>query len=98
MRDLLEIPNDAMEVVGAYSKVLAEDTRLLKPLSSLPYPRAKIEEALQLALHNARDAEIRRDLERAREALKDFIPNANVPADPDENAKAWYMHRAGRGP
>ena len=98
LRDLLEIPPDAMEVVGAYSKVLTENTRLLKPLSALPYPRTRIEEALEIALRNARDPAIRRNLETARDALKDFIPDELVPADPEENAKAWFMRRAGRRP
>jgi hypothetical protein len=96
LRDLLEIPSDAMEVVGAYSKILAEDLRLLKPLSVLPYPKTRIEEALQVALRSARDPGIRRNLEVALDALKDFIPDTNVPADPDENAKAWFAHRAGK--
>ena len=97
VRDLLEIPSDAMEVVGAYSKVLAEDARLLKPLSALPYPKTRIEEALQIAMRNARDPAILRNLETALDALQDFIPDENVPADREENAKAWFMHRAARG-
>jgi len=98
LRDLIEIPPDAMEVVGAYSKVLAEDARFLKPLSALPYPKTRIEEALQIAMRNAQDPGIRRNLETALDALKDFIPDENVPADPEENAKAWVVHRAGRRP
>ena len=98
LRDLLEIPSDAMEVVGAYSKVLAEDARFLKPLSALPCPKTRIEEALQIAMRNARDPGIRRILETALDALKDFIPDENVPADPNENAKAWFVHRAGQRP
>lgn len=98
VRDLLGIPHDAMEVLGAYGKVLAEDTRFLKPLSALPYPKTRIEEALQIAMQNARDPEIRRSLERALDALKDFIADQNVPADREANARAWFMHRAGRWP
>ena len=98
LRDLLEIPSDAMEVVGAYSKVLAEDARFLKPLSALPYPKTRIEEALKIAMRNARDPAIRQNLEKALDALKDFIPDENVPADPNENAKAWFVHRSGQRP
>ena len=98
VRDMLEIPSDAMEVVGDYSKVLAEDARFLKPLSALPYPKTRIEEALQIAMRNARDPEILRNLETALDALKDFIPDRDVPADPEENTKAWFAHRAGQRP
>jgi hypothetical protein len=98
LRDLLEIPNDAMEVVGAYSAVLAEGRRLLKPLSALPYPKTRIEEALQIAMHNARDPGTLRNLEIALDVLKDFIPDSDVPADPEENTKAWFAHRAGQRP
>jgi hypothetical protein len=98
LRDLLEIPGYAMEVVGAYSKVLAEDPRLLRPLSALPYPKTRIEEALQVAMRNASDPGIRRNLDTALEALKDFIPDRDVPTDPEENAKAWFAHRAGQRP
>lgn len=102
MRDLVEIPHDAMEVIGAFSKVLADDKRLLKPLSALPYPKMRIEEALQVAMTKARDSEVRSevrgDLKKVLDGLRDFIADENVPADSEENAKAWFMHRAGRWP
>jgi len=98
LRDLLEIPSGAMEIVGAYPKLLAEDPRLLKPLSALPYPKTRIEEALKVALRNARDPGIRWSLETGLDALKDFIPDKDVPADPGENARAWFAHRAGQRP
>lgn len=96
VRDLFEIPSDAMEVIGAYSKVLAEDARPLKPLSTLPYPKTKIEEALQIALQNARDPEILQTLESVRDALRYFIPDENIPTDPEEYLKTWVMRLARR--
>ncbi len=98
LQDALEIPHEAMQVVGAYATVLADDRRFLKPLSTLPYPKASIEQALQTAMRHARDPETRRDLQSALSALQDFIADDKVPADPEENAKAWLMHRPGRWP
>lgn len=98
LQDALEIPHDAMEVVGAYAAVLADDTRLLKPLSALPRSRARIEEALQTAMRHAHDPETLRDLQQALDALQDFIADDKVPADPEENAKAWLLRRAGQWP
>jgi hypothetical protein len=76
-----------MEVVGAYHRVLAEYPRLLRPVSILPYPKTKIEEALQIATRSARDPEVLRWLDVALQALQDFIPDEDVPADRIENMR-----------
>jgi hypothetical protein len=90
LRDLLKLPDDVMQIIGEYGKVLAKDQRLVRPISLLPYPKDIIKKAIETALQYAEDREIRRHLHAVLFALDDFVPDEKVPDDPEENFKAWW--------
>lgn len=98
LRDMVQIPDDAMQIIGEYGKTLAEDQRLLHPISLLPYPKDTIKKAIETALKCAEDREMRQHLHVVLFALDDFVPDEKVPQDPEENTKAWWVHRSRQGP
>lgn len=96
LHDIVTIPSDAMQIIGEYGQVVAEDKRLLKPFSILPYPKETIKQAIETALQYTQDPEIRQHLHTLLDVLCDFVPDEKVPQDREENVKAWLMNRAGR--
>jgi len=103
LRDAVAIPHEEMDIIGDYGKILEnlpakESSKLLHPLSLLPDPKDKIEKALKRALGIAQDKEIRSHLETALIALGDFIPDDEVPEDPEENMKVWLSRKDWKNP
>lgn len=98
--DLAAIPRDVMDIIGDYGRVLenlGSKGRLLQlnppgspkafsgvPVSLLPHPKEKIENALKTALEIAKDQEMRSSLKHVLIALKLFIPDGEIPKDPVE--------------
>lgn len=84
LKDAVTIPSDAMDIIGDYGKVLEdlpkfeESGSFFHPISKLPYPKEKIEGALETALKVAKDEKIVEHLKVARTALKTFIPDDEV--------------------
>ncbi len=94
LQDFLAFPEEVADIIGEYGNLLDEMGReksgkLLRPISSLPYPKEKIEKALKTGLGVAKDETLRNLLETALVNLEDFIPDDEVPEDPDENLRAW---------
>lgn len=94
LQDFLAFPDEISDIVGEYGNLLDEMIReksgkLLRPLSELPNPKEDIEKAHKTALEIAKDETLKNQLERALIYLEDFIPDDEVPEDPDENLKSW---------
>jgi len=103
LQDVLAIPEEAMDIIGEYGNLLDEmgrekSRKLLRPMSSLPYPRKKIEKALKTALEIAKDETLRNQLEIVLVCLEDFIPDDEVLEDPDENFKSWVSRKDWKNP
>lgn len=96
LHDIVTIPHDAMQIIGEYGKVLADNPRLLRPISLLPYPKDTIKQAIETALKQAQDPDMRESLQVALEALHDFVPDEKVPQNCEEDVKAWLLHRTSR--
>lgn len=84
-----------MKIIGDYGGLLGtgEDSRMLLPLSMLPYPKAKIEHALKTGLKLAKTEAMRDSLESVLLRLDDFVPDAEVPRARDENVREWFRHK-----
>jgi len=98
-----ELPDDVNDIIGAYGKLLDEveqekGATLLQPLSRLPYPKTKIEKALKSALEIAKYKTMKKLLKMVLARLEDFIPDAEVPKDPDENFKSWLSKKDWKNP
>lgn len=98
--DLARLSSDDTEVFGHYGRVLEKAYEAGGPLfpeSKLPYPKGRIRCSLLNALATIRDEEARSGFQKALLALDDFIPDAEVPSDPERNATEWLQRRAARG-
>ena len=83
LRDVLEIPSDAMEIIGVYAKVVAEqfakrienpcDSNQFIPVSMLPYSKKAINQAIETALQHAKDPEMHQSLLRMKLVLDYFV-------------------------
>ena len=100
MHDLTIIPQDTWGILGDYGKLLENlpTTNPLRPLSLLPHPKDKIENALKTAIGTSKDKEIRSVLETNLLFLEDFIPDNEVPKDFEENFKMWCSHKDWKNP
>jgi hypothetical protein len=98
LQDMLRIPKECWEIVEKYGEVLANQKRLLKPLSSLPYPKDAIASAIETALSCSSDPELQRHLKDIRFALEDFVPDENLPTDPEKELENWIAHRSKKRP
>jgi len=103
LEDSMAIPQEVMEIISDYGEtldMLAEERsgRLLHPLSKLPHPKEKIENALKTALGIVKSQEMRNHLETVLLALEDFVPDNEVPEDPEENMKAWIRRKDWKDP
>jgi len=98
LKDFLAFPEEARDIIGEYGNLLdemgeEEDAKLLCPISKLPYPKTKIENALKIALGIAKDKTLKKQLEMVMVRLEDFIPDDEVPEDPDDNFKSWLSRK-----
>lgn len=97
LQDTLSISRDTMDIIGDYGMVLEkiskESNNMLKPVSKLPHPKEKIEDALKAALKITKDEKLKNDLLIALTALDDFVRDEEVPSDPIENMAAWAKRR-----
>jgi hypothetical protein len=93
LQDAMRIPSETMDIIGDYSKILEnlskESDKLLQPISRLPHPKEKIENALKTALKLARDEKMRSYLQIALTTLDNFVPDEEVPTDPVGNMIVW---------
>jgi len=91
---------DERDIIRNYGAVLesleAEGNALLQPMSRLPHPKEQIRAALINAIETTTDENIKEALQVALFCLDDFVPDAEVPVDPIENALAWARRREGR--
>ena len=93
-----ELPDDVNNIIGAYGRLLDEmgqqkDSKLLQPISSLPYSKDKIEKALKDALEISKYKTMRKLLEMVLARLEDFLPDEEVPEDPDKNFRSWLSKK-----
>lgn len=103
LQDAIAIPQEIMSIIGDYGEILENlppkaGGNLLHPLSLLPHPKDKIEYALKIALGIVRNKKTRNHLETVLVFLEDFIPDDEVPEDPEENMKAWLSRRDWKSP
>lgn len=94
LEQLAAMPQEAMQVVEAFGRLMEDAPCQVRPESMLPYPKPVIEKALQAALSTLSDAESQHALRVALSELDAFIPDHQVPNDPNERA-IEYMHRLG---
>ena len=90
--------DEISDIVGKYGDLLDEmgrekNGKPLRPLSRLPYPKEEIEKALKAALGIAKDEYLKNQLERALVFLEDFIPDDDVPKDPDKHFALWISRK-----
>ncbi len=99
-QELQGIPQEAMDIARAYDGVLAElkredkklksqERKLLRPISQLPYPKERIEEALETASRMAKNDDLRKHLDGLLLELDSFVADEEVPDDPGENQLEW---------
>lgn len=68
LRDLAATPDDAVKIIEEYSEAVAENPSSPK----LPYPKDTIKQAIEVALNNAQDTEMRQSLQRLLFYLETF--------------------------
>jgi hypothetical protein len=85
------------DVVAAYSECLQVHPVGFKSETLLPYPRERIQAAIHALAPVATTEDDRRALRVCLEALKDYVPAAQIPGDPEQAALAWLKSRAGTG-
>jgi hypothetical protein len=103
LQAFLALPKEISDIVGGYGTLLNEmgrekKVKLLRPLSKLPHPKKKIERALKTALGIVKDENLKNQLELVSVCLEDFIPDVEVPEDPDENFKSWVSRKNWKDP
>jgi hypothetical protein len=90
LQEVAATPPHAMEIVGAYGRLLGDAPSFqVRPESSLPYPKHVIAEALRAALSAISDTASQRALQIGLSELDGFVPDREVPGDPDERATEW---------
>lgn len=94
LEQLAAMPQGVMQVVEAFGRLMEDAPCQVRPESMLPYPKPVIEEALQTALSTLLDAESQHSLRVALSELDAFIPDHQVPKDPNERA-IEYIRRLG---
>ena len=94
LEQLAAIPHEVMQVVETFSRLMEHTPCQVRPESMLPYPKPVIEKALQTALSTLSDAESQQALRAALSELDTFVPDHQVPQDPNERA-IEYIRRLG---
>lgn len=93
-KQLAAMPPGVMQIVETFSQLMEHTLCQVRPESVLPYPKPVIEKALQAALSTLSDAENQHALQAALSELDTFIPDHDVPQDPNERA-IEYIRRLG---
>ncbi len=94
LREVAALPTSAMEIVGEFSELMSNTPCQVRPESMLPRSRAEIEQALQVALAGMSDPNSQNALRMALSELDTFVPDAEVPEDPDERAYEYLRRRS----
>ena len=99
LRDLYSLPKEDLDIVGNYGQIVQEVIELqpgpLYPVSKLLDPKETIRQSIENLLKLVQDPTYRQDLEMGLFLLENFIPDEEVPDDPDENRQKWMMLRCG---
>lgn len=94
LRDLMAIPSDVMDMLGEYGRVLAElcdeGYGPFLPASKLPYAKEEIRRAFDVALRIVKDEDMRSPYEICLDRLEHFIPDEEIPEDPQEHLRIWF--------
>jgi hypothetical protein len=93
---LSAVPHGVMEIVGTFSQVMEHTPCQVRPESMLPYPKPVIENALRTALSALTDSASQQALRTALSELDTFIPDQQVPRDPEERAIEYIRRRTRR--
>lgn len=94
LEQLATMPQGVMQIVEAFGRLMEDAPCQVRPESMLPYPKPMIEKALQTALSTLSDAESQHALRAALSELDAFIPDQQVPQDPNERSRE-YIRRLG---
>lgn len=93
LEQVATMPQGALQIVGEFGQLMEHTPCQVRPESMLPYPKPVIEKALQTALSTLSDAESQRALQTALSELDAFIPDHEVPQDPNERAIEYIRRR-----
>ena len=97
LRDLMAIPSDVMDTLGKYGRVLEElcdeGYGPFLPASKLPYVKDEIRRAFDVALRVVRNEDMRSAYEICLDRLEHFIPDEEIPEDPQEHLRIWFDPR-----
>ncbi len=96
LQQVTAVPEGVMQIVATSSKLMEHTPFEVRPESELPYSKPTIEKALQTALSTLSDAESQRALQAALSELDTFIPDHEVPQDPNERAIEYIRRLGGR--
>ena len=80
------------DIINDFSALLANrkaEGKILLPESLLPHPKEEIRTAFMHAIEESTDEQWTEWLEVGLMYLEHFAPDAEVPADPLENTRAW---------
>ncbi len=97
LKQLAAMPQGVMQIVETFGQLMERTPCQVRPESMLPYPKPVIEKALQTALSTLTDPESQHALRAALSELDTFIPDHQVPQDPNERAIEYIRclgHRA----
>ena len=97
LHEVAAAPHRAMQIIEDFSRLMQDTPCQVRPESMLPYPKPVIEEALRKALVTFSDAESRAALQTALSELDTFVPDHEVPEDPNERALQYIRRRGLRG-
>ncbi|HKX29346.1 MAG TPA: hypothetical protein VJ302_16740 [Blastocatellia bacterium] len=96
-QSLFSASQEEVDIVSEYGKLLEDESGPLRPISELPYPKETIRLAIENLLVRVQDPVYSRSLRMGLFCLDNFIPDEEVPRDPDENQRKWMMLRFGYG-
>jgi hypothetical protein len=91
----ISLPQIETNIVADYGKILEMTPGLLRPLSTLPYPKAAIRAAIERLLSMVQIPKYKEALQIGLFALDDFVPDDEVPPDKAENRRKWLKVRFG---
>jgi len=102
LRELYSLPKEDLDIVGNYGQIVQKVIELqpgpLYPVSELLDPKETIRQSIENLLKLVQDPNYRNDLEMGLFLLNNFIPDEEVPNDPEENRRKWIMLRFGHNP
>jgi len=102
LRELYSLPKEDLDIVGNYGHIVQEVIELqpgpLYPISELLDTKETIRQSIENLLMLVQDPNYKNDLEIGLFFLDNFIPDEEVPADPEENRRKWVILRFGHNP